>query len=178
MFLVYTFSDICQECSRPTTDVFNSHVFWDYRQGSKSQKTLTFINIDVRTSNLASDILFTRHRLSSEIACIQQNRPSWARACVCGRQSIFIFWNSRYCDWWLVCVFFFDFWQGQEILFSNASVLAVEPSQNPAYWVPWALFPVVKRPKQEPNRSPPSNIKVKTRGTISPCFLILSWRPR
>jgi len=29
MFLVYMFSDICQECSRPTTDVFNSQAFWD-----------------------------------------------------------------------------------------------------------------------------------------------------
>ena len=32
-----------------------------------------------------------------------------------------------------VYVFLFDFQQGQEILFSNASVLAVGPNQNPTY---------------------------------------------
>ena len=98
MFLVDMFSDVCQECSRSTTDVFNSQVFWDSAPRLKIPEDFCVHHIAVRTSNLASDTLSTRYRLSADVACIRQKRPLCVCVCVCGRQPLFLIWISRYGD--------------------------------------------------------------------------------
>jgi hypothetical protein len=71
---------------------------------------------------------------------------------------------------WLV----FDSWQDQEIfLNSTASRPVLEPTQPPIQWVLGALFPELKQPEQEADRSTFSCAQVKNGGDgggIPPIF--------
>jgi hypothetical protein len=46
-------------------------------------------------------------------------------------------------------------------LFTNASRLALGPTQPPIQWVPGALSLGIKRPGREADHSPPCNAKVE-----------------
>jgi hypothetical protein len=53
-------------------------------------------------------------------------------------------------------------------MFSTASVLALGPTQPPAQWVSEALFPGVKRPGRDADRSPTSSAEVENGGAVLP----------
>jgi len=61
----------------------------------------------------------------------------------------------------------FDSRQGQIFLITTVSRLALGPTQ-PIQWVPRVLFPGVKRPGHEADRTPPSGAKGKTDGATPP----------
>jgi hypothetical protein len=63
---------------------------------------------------------------------------------------------------WTIGVLGFDSQEGLGIfLFITASRPAMEPTQSPIQWVPWALSLGVKRPGREADHSPPSSAEVK-----------------
>jgi hypothetical protein len=49
----------------------------------------------------------------------------------------------------------------KNFLFSTSSRPALGSTQPPIQWVPWALFPGVKRPGYEADHSPPTSAEVK-----------------
>jgi hypothetical protein len=60
------------------------------------------------------------------------------------------------------------FQAGARIFSSSTSRLAVRPAQSPIKWDTEPLFPGLKRPEREVDRSPPSNAKVKNDRDIPP----------
>jgi hypothetical protein len=63
---------------------------------------------------------------------------------------------------WTIGVLGFDSRRGLGIfLFTAVSRRALESTQTPIPWVPWALSLVIKRPGCEADHSPPSSAEVK-----------------
>jgi hypothetical protein len=69
---------------------------------------------------------------------------------------------QRWATGWTIGVLGFDArWRLEIFLFTTASRTALEPTEPPIQWVPWALSLGVKRPGRETNHSPPSSAEVK-----------------
>jgi hypothetical protein len=68
----------------------------------------------------------------------------------------------RWATGWTIGVLGFDSRRRLGIfLFTTAFRTALEPTQPPIQWVPWALSLCVKRPGRKADHSPPSSAEVK-----------------
>ena len=82
LFLIYMFSAICQECIRPTTDVFNSQVFWDLAPRLKIPEDFGIRQHCCENFKSRNDIFF--HKVPIVFwYCMYRAESSFVCVCVC-----------------------------------------------------------------------------------------------